>query len=340
MRKIMLDINGSIYYNGVKVNGGTMKSQAMVVRDAPAALVAGKFSKLLSSFLQGRNERTLRAYRLDLEDFRAFAGAADLDEASRLLFSRGQGEANSLALDYRADLLARGLAAATINRRLAALRSFVKVGRIIGLVPWSLEVQNMKAEAYRDTKGPGRPGVVLLLEEAQKRQGKKALRDRALLRLLHDLALRREEAVSLDVANVDLVAGTVSILGKGRTQRKTLSLPEPTKAALVEWLQERGDAPGPLFVNYDRAGKGERLTGTSLYRIIRDLGEKVGLRVRPHGLRHSAITEACKAAQANGMDLEEVLDFSRHANVKTLMIYRDRERNVQGRLAALVALQG
>ena len=37
----MLDINGSIYYNGVKVNGGTMKSQAMVVRDAPAALVAG-----------------------------------------------------------------------------------------------------------------------------------------------------------------------------------------------------------------------------------------------------------------------------------------------------------
>ena len=34
---------------------------------------------------------------------------------------------------------------------------------------------------------------------------------------------------------------------------------------------------------------------------------------------------------------EEVLDFSRHADVKTLMIYRDRERNVQGQLAALVA---
>ena len=80
-----------------------------------------------------------------------------------------------------------------------------------------------------------------------------------------------------------------------------------------------------------------RPTGTSLYRIIRRLGEQVGLRVRPHGLRHTAITEACKLAQAKGMGLEEVLDFSRHRDVKVLMVYRDRERNVQGQLATLVA---
>ena len=85
------------------------------------------------------------------------------------------------------------------------------------------------------------------------------------------------------------------------------------------------------------AGKGYRLTGTSLYRIVRRLGEQVGLKVRPHGLRHTAITEACKLAQAKGMGLEEVLDFSRHRDVKVLMVYRDRERNVQGQLATLVA---
>ena len=49
------------------------------------------------------------------------------------------------------------------------------------------------------------------------------------------------------------------------------------------------------------------------------------------------ITEAIKAAQANGIGLEEVLDFSRHRDVKIMMIYRDRERNVQGRLSALIA---
>ena len=51
----------------------------------------------------------------------------------------------------------------------------------------------------------------------------------------------------------------------------------------------------------------------------------------------AAITEACKLAQAKGMGLEEVLDFSRHRDVKVLMVYRDRERDVQGQLAALVA---
>ena len=65
--------------------------------------------------------------------------------------------------------------------------------------------------------------------------------------------------------------------------------------------------------------------------------EQVGLKVRPHGLRHTAITEACKLAQAKGMGLEEGLDFSRHRDVKVLMVYRDRERNVQGQLATLVA---
>ena len=43
------------------------------------------------------------------------------------------------------------------------------------------------------------------------------------------------------------------------------------------------------------------------------------------------------SAQAAGIGLEEVLDFSRHKDVRVLMIYRDRDRNVQGRLANLVA---
>ncbi len=59
--------------------------------------------------------------------------------------------------------------------------------------------------------------------------------------------------------------------------------------------------------------------------------------MRPHGIRHPGITKACRAAQANGIDLEEVLDFSRHSSIETLMIYRDRERDIRDRLAQLFA---
>lgn len=74
--------------------------------------------------------------------------------------------------------------------------------------------------------------------------------------------------------------------------------------------------------------------------MLRDLGRDAGLKVRPHGLRHTAITEACKAAQANGIGLEEVLDSSRHSrkSIAILMVYRDRERNVQGQLTSLVSM--
>ena len=97
----------------------------------------------------------------------------------------------------------------------------------------------------------------------------KILRDRAALRLLYDLGLRRSEVVGLDVGDFDLDAGTISVVGKGHTQTTKLTLPGPTKEAIRQWLEARGTEPGALFTNLDRAGKGYRLTGTSLYRIVR-----------------------------------------------------------------------
>lgn len=307
--------------------GGTANA---LVRAEPA-------DELLAAFLAGRSDCTRRAYSQDLDDFRRFLGARKVSDAATTLLSRGHGEANRVALAWRASLQERRLQAATINRRLAALRSLVQLARTLGIVPWTLEVKNARAESYRDTRGPGLSGVRLLLDEVERRRDKKALRDRAALRLLYDLGLRRSEVVGLDVDDLDLDAGTVAVLGKGRTQKTKLTLPGPTKEVIRQWLEARGTEPGPLFTNLDRAGKGCRLTGTSLYRLVRRLGERVGLKVRPHGLRHTAITEACKLAQAKGMGLEEVLDFSRHHDVKVLMVYRDRERDVQGQLATLVA---
>ena len=295
---------------------------------------ANKAAALVASFLAGRNERTLRAYRNDLEDFRSYLKAGDVDEAARILLSRGHGEANALVLAYRADMVGRKLQAATVNRRLAAVRSLVKLARTLGMVPWSIEVENLKAQAYRDTRGPGRQGFRRLMEEAGSRTDRKALRDRAVLRLLHDLALRRAEVVALDMEDVDLESGSVTILGKGRTQKERLSLPEPTKAALASWIDARGTAPGPLFLNFDRAGKGERLTGTGLYLVVRDLGRKAGLTVRPHGLRHAGITEALDLTNGN---IRAVQRYSRHRDMRILNLYDDNRTDLGGDVARLVA---
>lgn len=292
-------------------------------------------ARLVTAFLAGRNARTMRAYSQDLEDFRAFAGVGTVEAAAAALLGHGHGEANAAALAYKASLVERGLAAATVNRRLAALRSLVKLARVLGVVPWTLEVQNAKAQPYRDTRGPGRVGFRAMLEQLAGRDDRKARRDRAILRLLYDRGLRRGEVVSLDLEDVDLQTSTLAVLGKGRTAKEPLTIAAPTAAALAAWVEVRGDVPGPLFHPLDHAHAGAaRLTGGGVYEIVRELGGAAGLRVRPHGLRHAAITEALERTRG---DLRAVQRFSRHRDLRLLLVYDDNREDLGGQVARLVA---
>ncbi len=187
---------------------------ASVALLSPSAAVS-----LVETFLSGKSPRTRTAYQQDLESFRSFLGSPDLEAAAALLLRGSHGEANALALSYRTSLRERGLAPATINRRLAALRSLVGLARTLGLVHWTLEVESLKAESYRDTRGPGREGYRRMLALVENSADEYDLRAQAILRLLYDLGLRRAEVVALNAEDVDLERGTLQVLGKVRRRR-------------------------------------------------------------------------------------------------------------------------
>jgi integrase/recombinase XerC len=189
-------------------------------------------------------------------------------------------------------------------------------------------------QPYRDTDGPGRDGFRAMLEAAGAQPGPKGLRDVALLRLLHDLGLRRSEAVRLDTEDVDLPGNRISVLSRGRSLKQSVTLPEPIRAALAAWLEARGSEPGSLFINFDRAGKGHRLTSTAVYHIVGWLGAKAGHAVRPQELRHLAITTALD--RTNG-DVRAVAEFSRHRDLRPLGRYGDNRYGLAGKVARLVA---
>lgn len=322
----------------------TVRPNAVAHAGMAAALPLDQLQeRLLDAFLTGRKANTVAAYRRDLEDFRAFVAAqpglapyaASVDRTMREFFGLTAGQANALALGYRADLQARELAPATVNRRLAALRSLVKLGKTLGLVGWDLEIENVDATIYRDTRGPGRDGVKAMLSQVQERSDGKGVRDTAIVRLLHDTALRRGEVVSLDLEHYDPSVATLAVLGKGRLQRETITLPDATKAALEEWIRVRGRYPGPLFFRLDNAGAGEgRLTGAAVYQIVQRLGDDVGIQTRPHGLRHAAITSALDATNGN---LRAAQSFARHRDPRVTMRYDDNRADLAGQTARLVA---
>lgn len=290
---------------------------------------------LVEAFFSGRNPRTLRTYRQDLEDFQGFTQASTLQAAAALLTSQGSGPANGLALAYRASLQERGLSPATINRRIAALRSMVKLARILGLVVWELEVEGMKAAAYRDTRAPGMAGFRKMLDFLGDSQDEKAFRDRATVRLLFGMARRLGEVVSLDMSHPDMECGRLSVMGKGRTQRERLSIPPKVLDSLQAWVEIRGQHEGPLFTAVDRCHRGNRLDGSAVYRMVSELGKAVGLTTHPHRLRHAVITEALDRTNGNTRSVQR---FSRRKKFETLSLYDDARQDLGGEVARLVDL--
>lgn len=292
---------------------------------------------LVATFLESHGPATREAYRNDLKCFHEFLVSEVGIESIQSVVSLPAGELNFLVLRYR-DSLNQRLSPSTVNRRLGAVRSLFKLARLLGLSTAKIEIPNIKSESYRDTRGPGLPAFKRMIDAASAQAETKARRDRAILRLLFDLALRASELVGLDMEHIELNQKRLSIKGKGRSQRQYLSLPSTSIAALTEWLAIRGSEAGPLFTNLVRAKtRRKRLSRVGLYELIRWLGDQVDIKTRPHGIRHLSITSACVAAQNNGFGIEEVMDHSRHKSVATLMIYRDRERDTQGAISTLVS---
>jgi len=305
------------------------------VPSTAAPLARSDLQSIADAFFSRRSPQTVEAYGRALLDFAAWMGAADGMAAVRELIQAGQGAANVKALAYMAELRHRGLSPSTINQRLAAIKSMIKLARQGGMIAWGLEVEAERVEGSRDMRGPGLDAVNAITRELKDRPGMKAARDYAILHLLWGLALRRAELCGLDLSDVDLEAGRITVKRKGQTQKRELALGPVQVKALWKWLEARGTVPGPLFPNVDRARKGAgRLTPRGLYAILQAYGRRHGRTIRPHGIRHSAITEYNRKC---GGRLASLQAFSGHKSVNVLMRhYMDETAELQAEAAAIM----
>jgi integrase/recombinase XerC len=296
-----------------------------------------KLERILDLFLSSHSVATNQAYEKDLSALAVFLGETRAVKAGIWVLDASSSEVNMVAATWQRQMSSSGLSPATINRRIAAIRSLLSLGRALGSTTSEIHLSDLRACPTRDTRGPGTEAIAQMVTLLEQERTPKARRDLAILRLLYDLGLRRAETVSIDLADINLESGELWVKGKGRPAKERFSLPEPTSRALIEWLEVRGDEAGPLITNFDRANKGGRLSPSSVYRIVRALGERVGVQARPHGIRHTAVTEAIKLAAREGLDLSVVQAFSRHADPRTLFLYRDAEGDPQASVSSAIA---
>jgi integrase/recombinase XerC len=279
-----------------------------------------------------RSENTKREYQKDLRDFFKYIAKKEPNRDLVLEFLHlEQRHAVALVLKYKAHLIKRKLAEATVNRRLSAIKSMVEMGRRLGVCNYSLDdVKGEKVETYRDTKGipPGDYAKVIAQVDRSTLKGK---RDYAILRLLWDNALRRNEIVCLNVSDFNAKEKTISILGKGKgTQKQTIDLSQKTADAITAWLKasKKRRTDEALFTVLAYRDVGKRMTGEAIRRLVDGLCQQAGIdkKMSPHRVRHSAITTVLD--QNNG-NYRATQRFSRHAQVQTVLKYDDNRQSLQ-----------
>jgi integrase/recombinase XerC len=124
-------------------------------------------------------------------------------------------QAIHLVLEWRQRLLNEGKASATINLRISALKSLVEYAGKQDACSFSLsEIKSLKSQRYKDIPGVSVDDYRSILDLVD-RSTDLGIRDYAILLLLWDLALRREEVVSLDIW--DCSPGRLMVNGQGRS---------------------------------------------------------------------------------------------------------------------------
>ncbi|MDN3516650.1 tyrosine recombinase XerC [Aquisalimonas lutea] len=219
---------------------------------------------------------------------------------------------------FVADGHRRGLSGRSLQRRLAALRTF------FGYLVREGELRQDPAAAIPAPKAGRRlprtldvDAVARLLDGLDPGDDPLLLRDLALFELLYSCGLRLSEAAALDRGGLDLAEGVVRVTGKGA---KTRLLPVGRRARerLAEWLRARATLAGAeepaLFVSR----RGGRLSARSIEdRLARLAGQLLGEPIHPHMLRHSF---ASHLLESSG-DLRAVQELLGHANIGTTQVY-------------------
>lgn len=261
----------------------------------------------------GLSANTRQAYERDLRLFCKTLGFKNSDALVNV--SREQ------ITGYMTQLKEKGLAAATIARKLAAIKAFYRF---------------MTAEGYMDanpaevveagTKGIKLPHVlsedevVRLLNQPDITTAE-GFRDRTMLEVLYATGMRVSELINLTLERVDLNTKYIIAFGKGSKERIV-----PLGSVAAEFLQQYLEKVRPKLTHEDRntnivflAFGGHELTRQRFWQIIRTYGRKANINkaLTPHILRHSFATHLLD----NGADLRSVQELLGHSDISTTQIY-------------------
>jgi integrase len=239
----------------------------------------------------------------------------------------------------RATLAAR-LSPATANKMLSALRGVLRTCRRLGLMSAedataAADLPPVRGSTLPRGRGLSAGELRALFHACSQDPTPAGRRDAAIVAVAYGAGLRRSEVVGLTLEDVDLGSGALTVrAGKGRKDRVSY-LAAGARAALLSYLPERGEEPGPLFWPVDRWGhlRPGSLSTQGVLRVCRRRAREANVAsFSPHDLRRSAISDLLDA----GADISTVAGLAGHSQVTTTARYDRRGERAKQQAAGLL----
>ncbi len=255
---------------------------------------------------------TVRNYTGDIQGFLDFLGNNGVDSLDKV-------NRSTMRL-YLGWLHEKGIARASISRKLSALRSFYRYLARENLVDAEplLTLSSPKLEKRLPTFLTHEE--VARLIEAPDALTPHGLRDRAILELLYAAGLRVSEIVALDLKDIDLGSRQIVVWGKGSKERMVL-MGRPAAEALKLYLDlGRIKLEGKAYTQAFFLNRfGERIAERRIQHLIKKYAQQAGLEMRvfPHIMRHTFATHLLDG----GADLRVVQDLLGHARLSSTQVY-------------------
>ena len=261
----------------------------------------------------GLSANTWQAYERDLRLFCKTLGFKNSDALVNV--SREQ------ITGYMTQLKEKGLAAATIARKLAAIKAFYRFMTAEGYMDANpAEVVEAGTKGIKLPRVLSEDEVVRLLNQPYITTAE-GFRDRTMLEVLYATGMRVSELINLTLERVDLNMKYIIAFGKGSKERIV-----PLGSVAAEFLQQYLEKVRPKLTHAGRntnivflAFGGHELTRQRFWQIIRAYGRKANINkaLTPHILRHSFATHLLD----NGADLRSVQELLGHSDISTTQIY-------------------
>lgn len=261
----------------------------------------------------GLSANTRQAYERDLRLFCKTLGFKNSDALVNVNREQITG--------YMTQLKEKGLAAATIARKLAAIKAFYRFMTAEGYMDANpAEVVEAGTKGIKLPRVLSEDEVVRLLNQPDITTAE-GFRDRTMLEVLYATGMRVSELINLTLERVDLNMKYIIAFGKGSKERIV-----PLGSVAAEFLQQYLEKVRPKLTHEDRntnivflAFGGHELTRQRFWQIIRAYGRKANINkaLTPHILRHSFATHLLD----NGADLRSVQELLGHSDISTTQIY-------------------